>query len=91
MLGLDRSASLFPTDKKPSYVMQMSGASNDTPHFSLGGDNEENGGTDAENPRNINRSASHSAKIDKMRNKDGRKAKMKKRMSMDLGDVNVRV
>lgn len=85
MLEAESRGSLYPADKKPSYVMQMSGSSTEmSPHFSLGGDEND---TDGE--RNMNRSTSRSAKMDKMRHKDERKAKMKKRMSMDLGDVNV--
>lgn len=77
--------SLYPSDSKPSLMPQVSTQSETAPQFSLGADDEESAGA------RMNRSASRSAKMDKMRNKDERKHKMKKRMSMDLGDVNVRI
>lgn len=67
---------------RPSFMMQES----DTPQFTLDGDyeGEETDGSKA----NFGRSTS---RIDKMRSKDIRKHAMKKKMSMDLGHVNVSI
>ena len=71
-----------------SYYTQSSQGDDEAPQFSL----EPNDEDETEQPvKKMTRSASRVNKGDKMKkeNKEHQKHKMKKRMSMDLGHVNV--
>lgn len=73
-----------------SYYTQSSQGDDEAPQFSLE-PNDEDETADQQPIKKMTRSASRVNKGDKMKkeNKEIQKHKMKKRMSMDLGHVNV--